>query len=402
MPLSDAAIRNAKSLERRYKLFDEAGLFLIITPEGGKWWRVRYRWQGREQTLSLGTYPNVSLRQARQGRDALLKQLREGVNPGEARKASDLATLHETFEALAREWHTARSPRWSEGHTARLWRDLEKDVLPWIGMKPIRAITAPDLKAVLQRITDRGAVESAHRVLQVCGQIFRYAIAGEHAERNPAADLKGWLATPERTHFATITDPKAIGELLRALDGYQGSFVARCALRLAPRLMVRPGELRQAEWSEFDLNAGEWRIPAAKMKMRDLHIVPLSRQCLALLAELQPLTGRARYLFPSNRYRDRPMSANTLNSALRRLGYDSETLTAHGFRALASTRLNEQGWRPDVIEKQLAHAERNAVRACYNRASYLEERRQMMQAWSDDLDALAQGAIVIPIQRGVA
>lgn len=400
MALSDAAVRNAKPRERRYKLFDEAGLFLIITPEGGKWWRVRYRWQGKEQTLSLGTYPKITLRQARLASNAIHQQLHAGINPSEARKAS-FAAMQDTFEVIARDWQAARAPRWSTGHAARILRDLEKDVLPWIGQKPIRAITAPNLKAILSRMVERGAVESAHRVLQVCGQVFRYAIAGEQAERNPAADLKGWLPAPARAHFATITDPHAIGELLRVIDGYQGSFPVRCALRLAPRLMVRPGELRQAEWSEFDLNAAEWRIPAAKMKMRDQHIVPLPRQCLAILQDLQPLTGKGRYLFPSVRYRDRPMSSNTLNGALRRMGYGSEEMTAHGFRALASTRLNEQGWRPDVIERQLAHAERNAVRASYNRASYLEERRRMLQAWSDELDALAAGGVVIPIRRGV-
>lgn len=390
MPLSDAAVRNAKPRERRYKLFDETGLFLIITPEGGKWWRCRYRWQGKEQALSLGTYPKVTLRQARLAREAIQKQLRGGINPSEARKASD-AALQDTFEVLARDWHTTRAPRWSTGHAARLLRDLEKDVFPWLGLKPIRTITALDLKAVLQRIQERGALDSAHRVLQVCGQVFRYAIAGHQAERNPAADLKGWLPSPARTHFATITEPQAIGALIRALDGYPGSFPVRCALRLAPRLMVRPGELRRAEWQEIDWAAAEWRIPALKMKMREAHIVPLSQQALAILKELQPITGRGRYLFPSIRHHDRPMSENTINTALRRLGYAQNEICGHGFRAMASTRLNEQGWSPDVIERQLAHAERNKIRAAYNRAQYLPERRQMMQAWSDDLDALASG-----------
>jgi integrase len=392
MPLSDAAVRNAKPRVRRYKLFDETGLFLIITPEGGKWWRCRYRWQGKEQTLSLGTYPKVTLRQARLAREAIQKQLREGVNPSEARKASDTA-LQDTFEVLARDWHTARAPRWSTGHAARLLRDLEKDVFPWLGLKPIRTLTALDLKAILQRIQERGALDSAHRVLQVCGQVFRYAIAGHQAERNPAADLKGWLPSPARTHFATITEPQAIGALIRALDGYPGSFPVHCALRLAPRLMVRPGELRRAEWQEIDWAAAEWRIPALKMKMREAHIVPLSQQALAILKELQPLTGRGRYLFPSIRHHDRPMSENTINAALRRLGYAQNEICGHGFRAMASTRLNEQGWSPDVIERQLAHAERNKIRAAYNRAQYLPERRQMMQAWSDDLDALAEGMV---------
>lgn len=399
MPLSDAMVRNAKPRERRYKLFDETGLFLIVTPEGGKWWRCRYRWNGKEQTLSLGTYPAVSLKRARMGRDAIRQQVRDGVNPAEARKAEDPAARLETFESQARQWHEGRAPGWSAVHAARVLRDLERDVFPWIGAKPVASLAAPDLKPVLARVRDRGATDSAHRILQVIGQVSRYAIAGGHAERNPAADLKGWLPSPARTHFATVTDPKAIGALLRALDGYQGTFPVRCALRLAPRLMVRPGELRQAEWSEFDLDAGAWRIPARKMKGRAEHIVPLARQCVAILAELRPLTGRASYLFPSVRGRDRPMSANTINVALRALGFDADTLTAHGFRALASTRLNEMGWNADVIERQLAHAERNAVRAAYNRAQHLPERREMMQAWADYLDGLASGADVVALRR---
>ncbi len=401
MPLSDAKVRAAKPRATRYKLYDETGLFLIVTPEGGRWWRVRYRWEGREQTLSLGTYPAVSLKQARHGRDAIRRQLQEGGNPAETRRAQGVRDAQATFEAQARQWHEARSPRWSAVHQARVLRDLERDVFPWIGGRPLAALAAPQIKPVLARIRDRGAIESAHRVLQIIGQVFRYAVASGTVERNPAQDLKGWLPSPTRTHFATLTDPAAIGGLLRALDGYSGSFPVRCALRLAPRLMVRPGELRHAEWGEFDLPGAVWRIPAHKMKGRREHLVPLARQCVAILEALRPLTGRGRYLFPSVRGRDRPMSANTLTAALRALGYGPEAMTAHGFRALASTRLNELGWPPDAIERQLAHAERNAVRAAYNRASYLPERVEMMQAWSDDLDALAAGAVVIPIRRGV-
>lgn len=398
MPLSDATVRNAKPRDRRYKLFDERGLFLIITPEGGKWWRCRYRWQGKEQALSLGTYPQVTLRQARLAREALQQQLREGVNPSEARKSSN-AAIQDTFEVIARAWHSERAPRWSKTHAQRILHDLEKTVFPPIGQKPIRTITAADLKTVLQPLQQRGILDSAHRILQNCGRIFRYAIAGDHADRNPAADLQGWLPSPTRTHFATLTDPRAIGDLVKTIDQYPGSFPVRCALRLAPRLMVRPGELRKAEWREFDWENAEWRIPAPKMKMRDEHVVPLSRQALAILKELQPLTGNGRYLFPSTRFADQPMSSNTVNQALRRLGYTQEQICGHGFRAMASTRLNEQGWSPDVIERQLAHAERNKIRAAYNRAQYLPERRQMMQAWSDDLDALAEGASVISIRR---
>ncbi|HAO32405.1 MAG TPA: tyrosine-type recombinase/integrase [Candidatus Competibacter sp.] len=399
MALNDIMLRSAKPRERRYKLFDEAGLYVIVTPEGGKWWRLRYRWVGKEQTLSLGTYPAVSLKQARLSRDAIRLQVREGVNPSEARKAQEPTALGDSFECQARQWHEARAPRWSAVHAGRVLRDLERDVWPWIGKRPVAGLTALDLKPVLARIRDRGAIESAHRVLQVIGQVFRYAVAGGYAERNPAVDLKGWLPSPSRRHFATITEPKAIGRLMRDLDGYQGSLAVRCALRLAPRLMVRPGELRQAEWAEIDLEAALWRIPAAKMKGRQEHLVPLARQCVAILKELQPLTGRGCYLFPSVRGWSRPMSANTVNTALRTLGYASDTLTAHGFRALASTRLNEQGWPPDVIERQLSHAERNKVRSAYNRASYMAERAKMMQAWADDLDALAAGGEVVGIRK---
>lgn len=392
MPLSDALVRNAKPRTRRYKLFDETGLFLIVTPQGGKWWRVRYHWDGREQALSLGTYPATSLKQARLQRDTIRQQLQNGVNPSELRKRQGAEAAPLTFENQARQWHEARAARWSAIHTARVLRDLERDVFPWIGSKPIASLNAPALKPVLARIRDRGAVESAHRVLQIIGQVFRYAIAGGYAERNPAADLKGWLPSPNRQHFATITDPRAIGQLMVALEGYQGTLTVRCALRLAPRLMVRPGELRQAEWAEIDQEAAVWRIPASKMKGRREHVVPLARQSLTILEELRPLTGRERYLFPSIRDSRRPMSANTLNTALRALGYPSDLLTAHGFRALASTRLNEQGWPPDVIERQLAHVERNAVRAAYNRASYFAERQRMMQDWANDLDALATNA----------
>lgn len=252
MPLNDAMVRSAKPRERPYKLFDETGLYLIVKPEGGKWWRVKYRFGGKEQSLSLGTYPAVSLKQARLSRDTIRQQVREGVNPSEARKAQDLADLRESFESQARQWHEARAPRWSAVHAQRVIRDLERDILPWIGKKPVADLTALDLKPALARVRDRGAVETAHRVLQVIGQVFRYAVAGGFAEHNPAADLKGWLPSPSRQHYPTLTDPKAIGRLLRDLDGYQGSLSVRCALRLAPRLMVRPGELRQAEWAEVD------------------------------------------------------------------------------------------------------------------------------------------------------
>lgn len=272
-------------------------------------------------------------------------------------------------------------------------------MLPWLGKRPVQELEAPELLACLRRIQARGALETAHRALQTLSLVFRYGVATGRAQRDPAADLRGALPPVRVKHFAAITDPKTIGALLRDLDGYEGSFVTRCALQLAPLLFVRPGELRQAEWPEFDLDSAEWRIPAHKMKMRHAHIVPLSTQALAILRELQALTGRGRYLFPGLRTADRPMSENAVNAGLRRLGYDQTQMTGHGFRSMASTLLNEMGWHRDAIERQLAHAEKDGVRAAYNRAEHLPERRQMMQAWADYLDALKQGAAVVPIRK---
>jgi integrase len=260
-------------------------------------------------------------------------------------------------------------------------------------------ITANELRSVLRRIEARGAIETAHRASQNCGQVFRYAVATGRTERDPTGDLRGALAPTRETHLASIVAPKAIGELLRAIDGYEGSLVTKCALRLAPLVFVRPGELRRAEWAEFDLDGAEWRIPAARMKMREQHIVPLSTQAVEVMRELMPLTGRGRYVFPGARTKGRPMSENTVNAALRRLGYASDQMTGHGFRSMASTRLNEQGWHRDAIERQFAHAERDAVRAAYNYAEHLPERKRMMQAWADYLDTLRIGATVIPLTR---
>lgn len=394
MPLTDISIKAAKTTARPVKLFDTGGLFLIVAPSGGKWWRFKYRYQGKAKTLSLGTYPTVSLKDARERRDELRRQLAQGIDPGVVRKACKESQAN-TFEALALEWHAKFKHTWTAEHAERIRARLKADVFPWLGAKSIRDITAPELLAVVRCIEARGALDTAHRVLANCGQVFRYAIATGRAARDPSGDLRGALPPVKSKHHASITDTKAIGALLRAIDGYQGHFVTRCALQLAPLVFVRPGELRYAEWSEFDLEAGEWRIPAHKMKMRTTHIVPLSRQAVACLSELYPLTARGRYVFPSLRTGDRPMSENTVNAALRRLGYDKSEMTGHGFRSMASTLLNEQGWHRDAIERQLAHAERDAVRASYNYAEHLPERRRMVQAWSDYLDGLRSGANVV-------
>lgn len=399
MPLTDVKVRNAKTGEKSRKLTDERGLYLLIAPSGGKWWRFDYRFAGRRKTLSLGTYPDVSLKQARQRRDDAREQVAAGIDPSQARKAKKLAQASaESFEAIAREWHTKFSPNWSDSYATKVMSRLEANIFPWLGKKPAGEIEPPELLAVLRRMESRGAVDTARRVRMHCGQVFRYAVATGRAQRDPAADLKGAIVPPKPKHFATITDPKAVGALLRAIDAFTGQFATQCALRLAPLLFVRPGELRHAEWAEIDLDANEWRIPESKMKMRVAHIVPLSDQAVAILKELHPLTGRGRYVFPSVRSIKRPMSENTLNAALRRLGYVKDEITPHGFRAMASTLLHEQGWPSDVIERQLAHGEPNRVKAAYNRAQHLPERRRMMQAWADYLDALREDKNVINLR----
>lgn len=347
----------------------------------------------------------MSLSEAREKRDQARKLLAAGVDPGENRKAQKSAKMDSaanSFEVIAREWFGKFSPSWAASHADKIIRRLERDVFPWIGKQPIADITAPTLLATMRRIENRGAVETAHRALQNCSQIFRYAIATGRAIRDPGADLRGALPPSKGKHHASITDPKAIGELLRAVAGYQGSLITKCALQLAPLFFVRPGELRKAEWAEFNFDTAEWRIPAERMKMREQHIVPLSTQAIAILKELQPLTGSGRYVFPGARTNGRPMSENTVNAGLRRLGYGSDQMTGHGFRSMASTLLNEQGWNRDAIERQLAHAERDTIRAAYNYAEHLPERRKMMQHWADYLDSIATDTKVLNGKFGKA
>ncbi len=406
MPLTDASIRSAKPKDKTFRLFDSRGLYLEINPAGGKWWRWKYRVGGKEKRLSLGVYPDVSLKLAREKRDAARRQLAKGIDPGHARKAEKLAQAGaESFETIAREWHAKFSPGWVASHGDRILRRLEKDLFPWLGKRSMLEIKAPELLVVLRRIENRGALETAHRAMQNCGQVFRYAVATGRAERDPTGDLRGALPSPKKKHHVSIIEPKRIAELLRAIDSYQGYFVTKCALRLAPLVFVRPGELRQAQWSEIDLEKAEWRIPAERMKMREQHIVPLSRQAIEILRELEPLTKREipgrpntpYFVFPSAHSLNRPMGENAILGALRRMDYTKEEMTGHGFRSMASTLLHEQGWNHQVIERQLAHAERNSVSAAYNFAEHLPERRKMMQAWADYLDGLKAGAEVIPL-----
>ena len=349
--------------------------------------------------MSLGTYPDVSLAKARQRREAARRLIADAVNPVERRRAKKALLVESTQNSLKEiglEWHRLFSPKWTKMHGVRILRALESDIFPWIGDRPIRSITAQELLAVLRRMEARGVSNSARRVLQCCGRVFRFAVASGRADRDPSRDLIGALAPAQHRHFAAITEPAALGALLRAIDGYRGAFITRCALRLAPLLFVRPGELRQAEWIEFDFAKAEWRIPGRRMKMRSPHIVPLARQAVAILEELKAVTGRFPYAFPNVRSRFRPMSDGALISAIRRMGYTSEEMTAHGFRSVASTLLNEQGWNVDAIERQLAHGEKNSVRAAYNHARYLPERCTMMQSWADFIDQLRAAAPASP------
>ena len=397
MKLTASQIASAKPKEKPYKLGDGGGLYLLVNPNGSRYWRVKYRWQGREKTLAIGIYPDISLKSARLKLAESRSQLANEVDPSAVKQAAKQAGK-DSFAAVTNEWFTKHSPNWAASHSVKVIGRLEKDVLPFMGRRPIAKITAQDLLQVLRRIEKRGAIETAHRVRQHCSQIFRYAVATGRANHDIAHDLIGAIPPAKTKHFASITEPKAIGELLRAIDGYQGSYITRAALQLAPLTFVRPGELRRAEWEEVNFEAAEWRIAAEKMKMRAPHVVPLSEQAAEVLAELHQLTGQGQYVFPSVSSRARCMSENTVTAALRRMGYKGTEMTGHGFRSMASTLLNEQGWNKDAIERQLAHAERDEVRAAYNYAEYLPERIKMMQSWADFLDGLKRGAAVVPLR----
>ena len=391
MPLTDRSILALKTTGKIHKHFDGGGLHIHVSPTGGKLWRLAYRFNGKVKLLSFGAYPAVSLKMARDRRDEAKSLLAQDIDPGEHKKdlkKLSVALTENTFEAVGREWHAKTCGLWEEKRTKAVLSHLEKNLFPFIGKMPIATIKAPDLLAVAKRIEDRGALYYSHAVMQTCGRVFRYAIATGKAEHDITADLRGALKPHKAKHFASITDPRQVGQLLRAIDGYQGDFVTACALKLAPLVFVRPSELRCAVWTEFDLPNAEWRIPADRMKMGEQHIVPLSRQALELFEDLHKVTGGGKYLFPSVRTGSRPMSDNTLNAALRRLGYAREEMTGHGFRSMASTLLNELGWNRDAIERQLAHGDRDSVRASYNFAEFLPERRKMMQAWADYLDEL--------------
>jgi len=393
LALTDKEIRNIKAGAKRIRLFDERALYLEVSPGGGKWWRLKYRYAGKEKRLSLGVYPDVSLKEARERRDVARKLLSNDIDPGVRRKVLKAARAsgEDTFEAIAREWFARYSPGWADSHSKRMLQLFDRDVFPWIGGRPVAEIEASELLSVLRRIESRGAIETAHRARTRCGQVFRYAIATARSKRDPSADLRGALPPVKGEHFAATTEPKRLGEILRAMDGYTGTLPVCCALRLAPLVFVRPGELRHAEWKDIDLGAAEWRYTVTKTDVQ--HIVPLSRQAVEILRELQPLTGRGRWVFPSARGKNRPMSDSAVLAALRYLGIAKEEMTGHGLRAVARTILDEVlGVRPDFIEHQLAHAVRDPNGRAYNRTAHLPERRKMMQLWSDYLDGLKAGS----------
>jgi integrase len=402
MALSDPLIRSAKPRAAQYKLFDEGGLFLIVRPSGGKLWRLKYRHLGKEQQLSLGIFPDVGLKEARQRRDEARKLIADGVNPAfEKKRAAVVASLGaaNTFKAVADELIAKREREGLKEITSAKARWLLALLEPALGNRPIAEIEPYEILAVLKRIELAGRYETAKRLLAFSGRVFRYAVATTRAKRNPAADLAGALVSPKVKRHAAIIQPAAVGALLRAIDGFDGHPTTKWALRLAPHVFVRPGELRRAEWSEVDLENAVWRIPGERMKMSREHVVPLSRQAIAILKEAMQLTGDGRLIFPSVRTPLRPMSENTLNAALRRLGYGPDEMTSHGFRSTASTLLNESGkWTPDAIERALAHGDADAVRAAYHRGAHWKERVEMAQWWSDYLDSLREGGKVIPMK----
>lgn len=411
MKLNDKAVAAAKPREKAYKLADGQGMYLEVLPSGAKSWRMKYRFAGKEKRLIFGLYPVVSLKTAREWALDARKLLAAGINPIEAKKEASAAAIAsaaapaevlETVEAISREWFEKFGSQWVDSHASKIIRRLERDLFPHFKGIGIASVTPPQLLAVLRRVEARGALETAHRLHQNCGQIWRYAIASGYAERDITGDLKGALPPAKETHLGAITEPLAIGALLRNIDEYKGSEIVRLALKLAPLVFVRPGELRHAEWMEFDFEKAEWTIPAGKMKAKRPHIVPLSSQALALIEELKLITGEGKYLLPSPSSKSRCLSDNGILSAIRRMGYSSEEMTGHGFRAMASTNLEQLGYDSRVIELQLAHADQDQVRAAYKRDTsrlQLDVRAKMMQNWADYLDGLRTGAAVLPFKK---
>lgn len=406
MPLNDTQLRKAKPADKPVRLFDGAGLYLEISPAGGKLWRLKYRFEGKEKRLALGKYPEVTLANARERRDEARKLLANGTDPGEVKKVQKDGPPAPgvTFEAVAREWFAYKRDEWVPSHADKILARLERDLFPWIGARPVVEITTPEILTSLLRIAQRGAKDTAKRAQHDCGAIFRFAAVKGYTINNPVDALRRALPAASDGHFAALVDPRDVAALLRAIDGFKGTFVVLCALRLSPLVFVRPGELRHARWADIDLDQGTWQFVVSKQKKVDtkrLHLVPLSTQAVSILRELHALTGEGVYVFPGARDAHRCMSEAAVNAALRRLGYDTKTeMTGHGFRAMARTILHEQlGIAPEVIEHQLAHKVPDTLGTAYNRTKFIEQRRAMMQRWADYLDKLKQGAEVIPLPK---
>lgn len=408
--LTDTAIKKAKPGDKPVRMFDAGGLYLEVATSGSKLWRFKYRFEGKEKRQALGVYPDTSLAKAREKRDKARRLLADGIDPGEhqkVQKAAKVALSANSFEAIGREWFAKMKPEWADSHADKIMARLERDVFPWLGKRPITDLTPVEVLSALKRISDRGAKDTAKRAQQDCGGVFRYAIQTGRASYNPIPDLRGALPTAIGGNFAAITDPVKVGELLRAIDGFNGTFIVKCALRLSPFLFVRPGELRQAKWADFDLDRAEWKFMVSKIKKTEepkIHVVPLASQSVSILRELHALTGDGEFVFPGARSNGRAMSEAAVNAALRRMGYDTKTeITGHGFRAMARTILHEvHGIAPEVIEHQLAHKVPDALGTSYNRTKFLPARKAMMAQWADYLDKLKAGAEVIPLHGNAA
>ncbi len=397
--LKSLEIKKANVESKQFKLTDGGSMYLLVT-KTGKYWRYDYRYLKKRKTLALGVYPEITLKDARARHLEARRQLAEGIDPSYFRKLNKeqkIQASENSFGKFAWEWFSKQ--KWTEGHARTVKGRLNKNIIPYLGDRPLSDITAKEILIICRRVENRGAIETAHRVKTICSQIFRYCVASGLIESDPCRDLTKALIPATPKHMATITDPIKVGGLMRSIDDYEGHQVTRSALQFAPLVFVRPGELRHAEWEEINFDNAIWKIPAKKMKMKRIHLVPLASQAIEIIKDLKALTGRGQYLFPSIRSAKRPMSDNTILSALRRMGYVKEEMTGHGFRSMASTLLNELGWESKLIERQLAHQDKNSVRAAYNHAEYLPERKKMMQSWADYLDRLKAGGEVIGFMR---
>lgn len=393
MPLTALSVQSAKAKDKSYKLTDGKGLYLEISPSGGKWWRFKYRFDGKEKRISLGTYPDTSLAKARENHIAARRLLADGIDPSEDRKskkASKKINAENSFENVARAWWSSHMKNKAESHKNKVIRRFELYLFPWVGNKPISEISAPQILEVLKRIENLNIPETAHRALQTTGQVFRYAVQNGYADRDVTADLKGAIPPTTTKHMAAFTEPEKVAELLRSIDGFNGTLTVQCALKLSPLVFVRPGELRRAKWADIDLDAGEWSYHVSKTKTD--HLVPLAAQAIEILRTIHPLSGRGEYVFQNGHSPQRPMSEAAVNAALKRMGYDTQNeITGHGFRAMARTILHERlNIDPHIIEHQLAHKVPDTLGAAYNRTKFIEQRRVMMQTWADYLDTLKE------------